>query len=280
MAAAAEPVVITVTGRFDDPEFSKCKVIAKAAEDCGGASVKVTGKFETDWLEDNGAALIVVGGTAVTGGVDAFVTAVKGAFPAAAIPDLSEGFEVKAKEAFLEALVATGNSFAYHDIKVGEFKAKRVFYELYAAICPKTCENFEGLCAGAGKLKYKGSQFHRVVPGGWVQGGDIVSGKGDSGKSIFGDSFADESFSVQFDRPGILAMASKGAHTNNSQFFVTTAALPWLNTKSVAFGRVVKGFEMVKKIESQECANERPTVLCKIEKAGKVDLSSTYDLKF
>jgi len=192
----------------------------------------------------------------------------------------SKEFDDAAKNEFLAALVATGNQIAYHDVKVGEFKGKRVFYELYGTICPKTCENFAGLCKGSGKDKYKGSQFHRVVPGGWVQGGDIVSGKGDSGKSIFGEAFADESFSVKFDAPGVLAMANKGAHTNNSQFFITTAALPWLNTKSVAFGRVVKGFDQVKKIEMTECANERPTVLCKIEKAGMVDLSSTYDLKF
>jgi peptidyl-prolyl cis-trans isomerase-like 6 len=163
---------------------------------------------------------------------------------------------------------------------LGEEKGKRVFFELYQSICPKTCENFMGLCAGTAKLKYKGSVFHRVVSGGWIQGGDIVNGKGDSGKSIFGETFEDESFAVRFDTPGILAMSSKGPHTNGSQFFVTVAPLPWLDTKAVAFGRVIRGMGSVGKIEAVPCINERPEEPVKVDKCGVVDLASTFDLKF
>ena len=60
--------------------------------------------------------------------------------------------------------------------------------QLFTSICPKTCENFLALCRGdKGQNKdgvtlcYKGSPLHRVVSGGWLQGGDIVSGAGDSG---------------------------------------------------------------------------------------------------
>jgi peptidyl-prolyl cis-trans isomerase-like 6 len=122
--------------------------------------------------------------------------------------------------------------------------------------------------------------FHRVVPGGWIQGGDIITGKGDSGKSIFGDVFEDESFSVRFDVPGILAMSTKGPHTNGSQFFITLAPLPWLDTKAVAFGRVIRGIASVKRIEGVVLVNERPEEPVKVDKCGVVDLSSTFDLKF
>ena len=121
--------------------------------------------------------------------------------------------------------------------------------------------------------------FHRVVPGGWIAGGDVAGGKGDGGRSIYGDTFEDETFSVNFDGPGVLAMASKGPHTNGSQFFITCAALPWLNTKAVAFGRVVRGMGVVRRVEATPCVNERPEEPVKVDKSGIVDLTSTFDLK-
>lgn len=88
------------------------------------------------------------------------------------------------------------------------------------------------------RLSYEGTPFHRVVRGGWVQGGDIVSGDGDGGVSIYGVDFADENFSVKLNRAGILAMANDGPHTNSSQFLVTLSPQQWLNYGVVAFGRL------------------------------------------
>ena len=31
--------------------------------------------------------------------------------------------------------------------------------------------------------------IHRIVPGGWIQGGDIVDGSGSGGESIYGMTF-------------------------------------------------------------------------------------------
>lgn len=206
----------------------------------------------------------------------------KAEFPALAFPATSEKeYDEAAKLALLSALQATGHAYCYMDFKLGDDKkGRRVLFELYHQLCPRTCENFAALCSGAGKLKYKGSGVHRCVAGGWVAGGDIVSGKGNGGQSVFGDAFEDETFAVKFDAPGVLAMASKGPHTNASQWFVTVAALPWLNTKAVAFGRVVRGLSHIRSINAVECVNERPEEPVQVVKCGQVDLTSVFDLKF
>ncbi|KAG8582446.1 hypothetical protein GDO81_008053 [Engystomops pustulosus] len=147
--------------------------------------------------------------------------------------------------------------------------------KLFADVCPKTCKNFQFLCSGevgdsqSGlKLHYKGSPFHRIVKNGWIQGGDIASGKGNGGESIFGDTFEDESYAVPHNKRGILGMANKGRHSNGSQFYITLQATPYLDTKHVAFGQLIEGSEVLQKMEDIPTYNERPKVECRIMDCG------------
>ena len=112
---------------------------------------------------------------------------------------------------------------------------------------PKTVANFTGLADGSREWTdprtgqtssaplYAGTIFHRVIDNFMIQGGDpLGTGTGGPGYQ-FGDEFHPD---LQFDRPYLLAMANAGPGTNGSQFFITTAATPWLNRKHTIFGEV------------------------------------------
>jgi peptidylprolyl isomerase len=153
------------------------------------------------------------------------------------------------------------NPTVYFDMTAGGEAIGRIKMELFNDIVPRTAENFRCLCTGErgmgqqGKpLHFKGSAFHRVIPGFMCQGGDFTRGNGTGGESIYGGKFADESFAgaagVHF--VGCLSMANAGPNTNGSQFFLTTAETPHLNGKHVVFGKVADGESMavVRKVES------------------------------
>jgi cyclophilin family peptidyl-prolyl cis-trans isomerase len=111
--------------------------------------------------------------------------------------------------------------------------------ELLAKQAPKTVNNLVFL-ARAGF--YDNTTFHRVLEDFMAQGGD-PTGTGSGGP---GYRFEDEiDPSLQFDRPGLLAMANAGANTNGSQFFLTFVPTPWLNGKHTIFGRVVSGMDVL-----------------------------------
>jgi len=119
--------------------------------------------------------------------------------------------------------------------------------ELYGKETPLTVANFVKLAAAS---YYNGLKFHRVVPGFVVQGGDQHGdGQGGPGYTIR----REVSSKLKHDE-GVLAMARKeDPDSAGSQFYITLAPTPDLdgppNGPYTVFGKVVKGMDIVKKIQ-------------------------------
>ncbi|KAL8100742.1 peptidyl-prolyl cis-trans isomerase CYP63-like isoform X2 [Apium graveolens] len=175
------------------------------------------------------------------------------------------------------------NPLVFMDISIGEGPVERIVFELFADVVPRTAENFRALCTGengvgssTGKpLHYKGTVFHRIIKGFMAQGGDFSKGNGTGGESIYGGKFADENFKMDHSEPGLLSMANGGPGTNGSQFFITFKRVPHLDGKHVVFGKVVKGIDIVKKIEQVGTADGKPSEVVKIIGCGETSESKS-----
>merc|ERR1712060_289178 len=155
----------------------------------------------------------------------------------------------------------------------------RVIFELRKDIVPRTAENFRALCTGGmglGKttkkpLHYKNCPVHRIIRSFMMQAGDFSNGNGTGGESIYGNKFADENFKLRHERAGLLSMANAGPGTNGSQFFVTFKMTPHLDGKHVVFGGVVRGMDIIEKLEMVPTgANDRPVTPINITDCGQL----------
>ncbi len=139
--------------------------------------------------------------------------------------------------------------------------------KFYNTDSPKTVANFLKL---ADSKFYNGVTFHRVIKGFMIQTGDPNSKDNDwsnDGTGGPGYTFADEFNSHKLVK-GSLAMANSGPNTNGSQFFIVTAeATDWLDGKHTNFGEVVKGLDVLQKIEAVKVnQNDHPLEDVKIDK--------------
>lgn len=113
--------------------------------------------------------------------------------------------------------------------------------DLLPSEAPLTVDNFVQL---AQRNYFRGVTIHRVVPNFVIQDGD-PRGDGNGGP---GYQIRCEVNQVAYDRAAA-GMALSGKDTGGSQWFVTHAPQPHLDGGYTVFGRVVKGMEVVDRIE-------------------------------
>ena len=155
---------------------------------------------------------------------------------------LSIGVNAKEVKKVATKVVSSTSPIVVIETNVGKIEVK-----LYPKVAPKAVENF---MTHAKNGYYDGIIFHRVIKGFMIQGGD-PTGTGTGGESIWKKTFEDElAPNVVFNKPMLLAMANRGPKTNGSQFFITLAPAGWLNGKHTIFGEVIKGQDVVRKIEN------------------------------
>jgi len=141
---------------------------------------------------------------------------------------------------------------------------------------PMTVANFIGLAEG--KIKndafpenipfFKGSIWHRVVPGHVIQ-----SGMPNIGKEMEspGYEFPNEIYTgLSHNIAGMLGMANAGPNTNGSEFYITLGDRSYLDGNYTLFGHVVSGMETVYKIVQGDTIKN-----IKIERIGKKAINFT-----
>ena len=128
-----------------------------------------------------------------------------------------------------------------------------IIVELEPRVAPKTVENFlryvrEGF--------YNGTIFHRVIKDFMIQGGGMMTGMI---QKTGHDPIRNEASRKMLNTKGTIAMArTSNPHSATSQFFINTKDNPNLDFQSrsrrgwgyCVFGRVVKGMEVVERIEA------------------------------
>ncbi len=156
---------------------------------------------------------------------------------------------------FIIFFILLNNIIAMENIMILKLKYGDVEIELYPEKAPQHVKRFKEL---ADSGKYDGVVFHRVIDGFMAQSGDVKFGNTNNSEfnlSLAGTGGSDlPNLKAEFnDIPhtrGILSAArSSDPNSANSQFFICFDSAPHLDRQYSAFGKVIKGMELVDKIK-------------------------------
>jgi len=121
--------------------------------------------------------------------------------------------------------------------------------EFWPDVAPKTVENFKTL---AQKGFYDGTCFHRIIKGFMIQGGDPLT-KESARESHWGTGGPGYQIKAEFNdrshQRGVISMArSANPDSAGSQFFICDGDASFLDRQYTAFGKLVKGDDVLAKI--------------------------------
>eukprot|EP00929_Paragymnodinium_shiwhaense_P003361 TRINITY_DN103839_c0_g1_i1.p1 TRINITY_DN103839_c0_g1~~TRINITY_DN103839_c0_g1_i1.p1 ORF type:complete len:320 (-),score=98.88 TRINITY_DN103839_c0_g1_i1:160-1119(-) len=286
--AADQKYTIYVYGKYQDPIFQSLRVAAESlANDRCNIEAAVEGYFESQYEQQLKFIISKYGGSFAQSKPSAPLVFAESEDSVLYFANEKRFFEWATKRFQYEdntrlifykrvgnkALQAvkekTGRSYCTIAFAIDDDPQEAVQLELFDEECPETAKNFLDLMNNA---KFDGHLVHRIKPGGWVQAGDLADGSGLNSQAANGSIVPNESFQIAHDRPGLLGMANHGTDTNGSQFYITMRELPFLDGKSVIFGRVIGGMRTILKIGKLQTRNERPVKEVKVH--AKLDATT------
>lgn len=297
-----------IVGSASDTDFYFCDAIAaKIASIESNVTYSLDASLEVDYLVKLKKYRLTIGGGFIShkkthvvlqdgayiGDIKVFIALAedKYGFMTDEVNSVSK-FNRNSREETAKLLKVSGRPSTFLDFIDGAKKRTpktpaygKIVIELFSDFCPAACDNFYKLCVGGKKvagtdvsLHYLGSSIHRIVPGAFVQLGDIVDGTGANSvsslaceKGMESEKVRDESFSIDFGCPegGIIGMSNSGPHGNGSQFFITFGPCEWMNGQFVGIGRVVQGFDVLEQIAACPCNNQFPISQILVGSCGK-----------
>ena len=139
-----------------------------------------------------------------------------------------------------------------------------IVIEFHPEDAPKTVENFAAL---AKKGFYDGLAFHRIIPGFMMQGGDPSgNGTGGPGYTIRAE------FNARKHVAGTVSMARRAEPDSaGSQFFICFATAPHLDGQYTAFAQVVRGLDVIRKVEPLGSGSGAPKQKVVMEKVSLLE---------
>ena len=133
------------------------------------------------------------------------------------------------------------------EINIKDYGA--IILELYEEVAPLTVKNFLKL---VDEKFYDNLTFHRIIKGFMIQGGDpLGNGTGGSKDKIKGEFAANGFNNPLHHERGVISMArTYEPNSASSQFFIMHEDCYSLDGEYAAFGKVIKGIEIVDKVAS------------------------------
>ena len=188
------------------------------------------------------------------------------------------------------------NNGIYADIQtsVGDVLVKLEYQKT-----PLTVANFVSLAEGSnpkvtdsmkGKPFYNGLKFHQATSIANGDSGDFMVQGGcpvGDGSGVPGYKFPDEfvkdsagTLLLRHNVGGVISMVNFGKNTNGSQFFITLVPTPHLNGVNTVFGKVERGFNIVKDSIVQETVINKIDIIKVGYKANNYDAAEVFAKEF
>jgi len=165
---------------------------------------------------------------------------------------------------------------AVKEVAVIKTSEGEMVLEFWPDVAPGHVENFKKL---AKQGFYDGTCFHRVIKGFMIQGGDPNT-KDESKKGSWGMGGPGYSIKAEFNDKahvrGVLSMArSASPDSGGSQFFICHGDPRFLDRQYTAFGKLIKGDDVLEKIATTPTEpGDRPVKRVNVESIKIVSADS------